>query len=188
MLYEIAKEITSRLKARGYPLEVRFDEDGFIRSPGTTTENLALISYSDSGDDLSPPVGVGGNGKIVLRCDTGVEILVMGVSNVSGARPHEHKRVCIHHRNAVLCELVSVIQERKNAWGHLSGGFVAPPDGTVSEYGARYLITCAIAIGIARPAADVVPANTLGGVETTTTIKTPGLEDSIETCTTTPEA
>lgn len=186
MLYEIAKEIQARLDERGYPLKIRFDEDGFDRV--TNNENLALIGYSDAGDDFAPPMGPGQNSKVVLRCDTGFEIHVIGVSTRAGARPHDHKRVATHHRNAVLCELVSVLQARKNAPANLKGGFVAPTEGTTSEYGARYIIAGSITIGIARPAVDTVAANTLGGVETTTAITSPELDTSTETCITAPAA
>jgi len=186
MLYEIAKEIQARLDERGYRLKVEFDERGFdVEIP---TENVALLSYSESGDDFSAATGPGANPRNVLRCDTGFQILVMGVDTRAGARPHDHKRIAIHHRNAVLCELVSVAQKRKNNIPQLSGGFLPRAEGQTSEYGARYMISGAIAIGIARPAADVVPADTLGGVETTTTVTSPELDGSEEICLAAPAA
>lgn len=181
MLYEIAKEIQARLAARGYALKVEYDERGF--DVDVVTENIALISYADAGDDFSAPTGPGQNAKVVLRCDTGFQILVMAVDTRPGARPHEHKRLATHHRNAVLCELVSVLQVRTTPWGHLTGAFLPRPENQTSEYGARYLITGAIAVGVARPPVSVVPASTMSS-STTTTITSPELDDATDTCAT----
>lgn len=183
MLYEICKEVQAELTSQGYPLKVIFGEEGFDRVQAT--ESVALVKYAEDGDEWSSTLSPGQAIKGALRKDMGADIVVHGHDNRTGAREQDHKRLVNHNVEAFIVALFKVVQRRKNGMSApRKAKFMARPDQSVRETGARYQMTVAIGLGVDQTKMPTVPADTLGATSTTTTITTPGLETSTETCAT----
>lgn len=124
MIYQMAKDLDGRLRARKFPLRVHYGPERLTREMG---RSLVVLVRRDreQGDAVRAVVGAQRNPRMLGVRDLGVITDIFAAANVAGARANEHEHLCDAVVDAFLCALYE--------WGAASGA------GAIPVLEARYL-------------------------------------------------
>lgn len=166
MLYQIARELETALKAQHVPFPVVFgpqpSDDLYAGR-----ERIVIDHRGPGGDSFGPPKSQHLNPKMPLIRQQGARIRIYARSPLSGAAWHDHAERAEQVLDHVLAELDAIVRHRKNTLTFGAGGFIEPEDaaGTETQAGAVYEFEVAIDRGVFRRTweGDKRPEVTVGG-------------------------
>ncbi len=113
MIHGLAKDVEAALKARHYPVEVKYGPERLSRVPRAGQCLITFERDRESGDGVRASKGSASNPKSMRIRDLGVIVTVYASSSAPGARVHEHEHVCDQFVDALIVELDNWFVEGK---------------------------------------------------------------------------
>lgn len=143
MIFEIAKEVTALLRARGVPYDVVVDDAPTTQATFARSRIRLDHTEGDGSDRFSAPRSQRPRDAHRFTRSQGFTLEIYAKSTKQGATPFEHKRLANNVLDQVLVAFDDVAARRKNAWSPTAGGFVPLPDfeGSEKPGGALYRLT-----------------------------------------------
>lgn len=182
MLYAIARELETALRAQHVPIPVVFGPEP-AESIGTGRERIVFEYAGQGADSIAPPKTQHPNPRMPLIRNQGARVRIFARANVSNATWHEHAERGEQILDHVLAELDAIVRRRKNAITYGSGGFIELLDaeGSLVWSGAVYELDVAIDRGVFRKTweGDKRPEAVIGGAGGVTLTSTTKVSDDL---------
>lgn len=148
MIYEMARDIEERLRARKFPLRVYYGPEHVKREDFEL--RVVMMRDLDADDQFRPPAGQRANARKFGVRDLAVVALVVAYSAQVGAHRGDHERICEAVVDGLVTEIESWVTESKGDVLAFTGGrYLVPAELELEQWpGVIYALRFRVPRGV----------------------------------------
>lgn len=159
MIADVVDDIRARMSARPRVVNAPIAFEPVEPRKDIPTETKIRVFYDDDrGDVFAGPRTAQGNPTTAFIKGTGCVALIEARDNRAGATERDHRWLAERLADGFLVALRTVAASRANDVDGVAGGFIAPADDTIRQYGAFYLLRFSYGRAVLEHTADMSEA------------------------------